>query len=320
MDVLQQPPPLRDLFGPPAARAAAGRYWVHDTLQGLLNLSIYSAMRLLPSDACSAFGAANAGLSRRRFPDSDARARRLWAALRTNDAAKVDAAMDVLWRNVSRTMAEYSRLHRFWDEGRIVVEGMEHADAARAAGRPTIFAGLHLGNWEILGPALVFGGHPGRATYMPPDNRFDHAIAQKVRHSYGGKLIFPSRRSGREAYRTLTQDKECVLIYIDELSRAGRVAAPAFGRSIAMDGNIANAVRLARLTDAEIFPLYCVRTEDAASFRVTVAPPVKQIRTADSRADLVANVREVDRVITPIVRQHLDQWYYALDFEFDPPA
>ena len=39
-----------------------------------------------------------------------------------------------LWRNVGRTMAEYSVIDRRWEAGRMEVEGTEHADAARALG------------------------------------------------------------------------------------------------------------------------------------------------------------------------------------------
>ena len=69
---------------------------------GGLNLGLHHALRALPTDWCSAFGAANAGCRPRRYSESDARARRLWRALRPLEAspAEVDAAMRRLWRSV----------------------------------------------------------------------------------------------------------------------------------------------------------------------------------------------------------------------------
>jgi KDO2-lipid IV(A) lauroyltransferase len=85
-------------------------------------------------------------------------------------------------------------------------------------------------------------------------------------------------------------------------------------------GNIGNAVRLARMTDAEITVVYCARLGDAPRFKLTFLPPLKHARTADERADLAANVAALDRLIAPIVKAHLDQWSYAVDFDFVPNA
>ena len=52
-------------------------------------------------------------------------------------------------------MLEFSVLDRLWREGRIAVEGGEHLLAARAAGKPVIVMGLHVNNWEVIGPALM---------------------------------------------------------------------------------------------------------------------------------------------------------------------
>jgi lauroyl/myristoyl acyltransferase len=37
-------------------------------------------------------------------------------------------------------------------------------------------------------------------------------------------------------------------------------------------------------------------------------------------ADLMRNIGAINAVIEPIVRQHLDQWYFVLDFEFEATA
>ena len=39
-------------------------------------------------------------------------------------------------------------------------------------GQPTIVFGLHLGNWELMGPTLVLSGYPTSTTYLEPDNPY----------------------------------------------------------------------------------------------------------------------------------------------------
>jgi KDO2-lipid IV(A) lauroyltransferase len=310
-------PHLRWLFCGGERQRAAYRYWINDTARGLLNVAVHSGMRPLPTDLCSGFGSALAWSARLRFPESDARARRLMQSLQPTLAGHhLDRAMRRLWRSVARTMAEFSVLPRLWAESRIAVEGLHHLQAARAAGRPLLIAGLHLGNWEVIGHTLVSNGFPTRAIYEVPENRFDHYIAVQSRRRYGAQLIFPDHTGGRSAYRSLlARQGEALLIYVDEIFR-GEVSAPAFGRARPLRGNIAHVARLARLTGAAVIACYCLRLGDRASFKVTFLPSIEFTRTEDRRSDLAANILEIDRIIAPVVETHLDQWFYALDFEF----
>jgi len=310
-------PAFRDLLSNEQnRRRAAWRYWARDTAQGSLNLAIHHGLRALPTDLCSAFGAQAARLSPLRYPESEARARRLWQRLhpQASSPPEVDAAMRRLWRSVGRTMAEYSVLHRLCDEGRVEIVGAENLTMSE--GRPMIGAALHLGNWELIGVVATRLGYTGGGTYEPPENRFDRRIAADVRRRYGGTPLTPSLNTAVQAYELLRQGQN-FLFYLDEINE-DRVSAPAFGRAQRLRGNIANAVRLARLADARIIVTYCERLGDAARFRVHFLPPLRLARDGGSRSDLAANVAKLDAVITPIIAARLDQWYYTLDFEPDP--
>lgn len=318
-------PPLRWLFEDPDRRRQAFRYWFRDPVVGTVNLGIHYGMRLLPIDAASWIGAHLGAFAKYRYPDSDARARKLWIRIRPEEADEVDEAIARLWRNVGRTMVEFSVLDRLWDEGRITLVGKENVEAARAANRPLIGIGLHLGNWETIGLTLAHLGFEGGVIYMPPDNRFDHAIANVARGRIARKILGQSVQevaikarpnAAAEAFLLLARQKKQLLVYADELSR-GRVWAPAFGRELRINGNIGNIVRLARLTNAVVVPIYCVRLGETANFRVVVLPPIELARTEDRDADIATNVAAIDRLITPVIRDHLDQWFFGLDFEFD---
>jgi Kdo2-lipid IVA lauroyltransferase/acyltransferase len=297
-------------------------YWVRDPALGLLNNAIHHSLRLASIDACSAFGAFISSFSAKRYAASDARARRNWRRLRPEDAdpASTDAAMRVLWRSVSRTMCEFSVLHRLWPEGRIATEGVEHLEAVRRAAKPMIIAGLHLGNWETIPAAGIALGYPGSGFYWPLENRFDTRIAVKARERYGA-VLFPAspqamRPAMRAAIAALTEDRGPFVIFIDECID-DHVFAPAFGRPLKAQGNIANVAWLAWTTGAEVLPTYCERLGDEARFKITILPPVDLVRGGDRRGDLMTNIARINEAIEPVIRAHLDQWYYALDLELD---
>jgi KDO2-lipid IV(A) lauroyltransferase len=311
-------PPLHWLLGNVEQRRIARRYWLRDPVVGTAELALHILMRLLPIDACSASGAALTRLTRHIYPASEARARKAWSMLRPeeSDPASIDAAMDRLWCNVGRTMHEYSILDRLWAAGRIEVSDIEHLDRARDQGKPILVTPVHLGNWEVILVTGIACGHHGSGIYEPPQNRFEHRIANAVRVRYGARFVAPGPNSTREAVRELKARKGPFIIYIDEFIR-GRVQAPSFGRPLRPDANIAYAVRLAAITDAVLIPAYCVRLDDGARFKVQFLPALDLARTGDRAADIAENVKRLDAVIMPIIRAHLDQWYFVLDFEFE---
>ena len=313
-------PPARWLLADAEKRGRAFKYWIIDPVVGLYNTVLHYSMRLLSIDACSNLGAFLSFYSPTFFPAADARARAAWIRLRPeeSDPASVDAAMRRLWRCISRTMAEYSVIDRFWDAGRISVEGLEHMHAARAAGKPILVAPIHLGNWEI---GLVSANHlgiTGSGIYMPLENRFDMRLAISARNRYkqGQVPAFFGPGVLMTALNELREKGGPFVIYIDELSR-GRVQAPAFGRPLRVEGNIGYVARLAAMTNAALIPAYCERLNDSAQFKLQFLPPVELMQTGKSKADAIVNVARINAVIEPIILEHLDQWYFLLDLVLD---
>ncbi|MGE0560121.1 MAG: lysophospholipid acyltransferase family protein [Burkholderiales bacterium] len=318
-------PPLRWFFSS-ARRHIAWRYWVHDVVLGLLYTLYYLVFRNAAIDTCSVAGDWAGDFARRhinfdlgaprKHRGHEARARENWAILRPeDDAAKAAASVNAAFRQTMRTFAEMPILEKLWPAGRISVVGAEHVSAAKAAMRPTLIAGLHLANWEVIWPTLVGLGYSVAAVYQPPPNRFDHRLSIAIRRRFGGTLIPGRRGGGRIAYRALADTHDVLLMYIDELVNE-HLYAPFLGRPVKAEGNIAYAARLAALTGAVIIPAYCTRL-GGARFRVTFMPPVDLVSSSDREADVLENVARLDTVIEPVIRFHLDQWLWLFDARID---
>lgn len=315
---IERGPALSWAFGDPDQRRAWGRYWVDDTISGVLSTATHWLFKLLPIDACSAVGARlGEEMGRRRYRKRDQRARETYARLRPDvtDPVEVAAAVVRMWRNIGRSMLEFSVMRRLHRGDRVAVAGREHIAAARTTGRPRIYLMLHLGAWELVGPMLLREGESGRHIYQPLPNRFERWIADGVRRPFRHLLIAPGAAGAREAVRVLTREKGGMIFGVDELIR-GRVQGPSFGREIRPDSNLFNAARMALLSDALMLPAYVLRTE-GAHFVFHIGEPFPPVRTGDRTADLTATVAAIDGAITSIVRENLDQWLLLHDLRFD---
>ena len=294
-----------------AARRHWLRYWLSDPVRGLGDLAIHHALRLGPIDFCSAIGGhLGRRAGRRGLAAKSRNARDLLARIRPGmDDAALDCAIDAMWDGIGRVYTEFSVLDRLVPAGRVAVEGLENLDIARAAGGPVLVIGVHLGNWETLGPVLAAEGLAPSVIYQPPRSRFRHAIARASRLRAGLRPLPPGQRSGPAAMRLLKQGG-CLLMGIDEHVN-GRVHGPVPGRPLAPAGNIVTAARLALATGAVVLPAWCQRT-GGAHFRVRFEPPVPLAGAPGRRpsaAAIGAAVEALDAAFRPILTDHAEQWF-----------
>ena len=306
------------------------RYWLRDPVVGARLLALHQVMRALPTDAVAALGG-RLGLfaGPRLHSSADRRARATLALLRPELAADAGAAtafVSRMWQALGQVYAEFSAEDRLWPEGRVAVQGTEHARKRAKGERPLIVAGVHLANWELLPIALGYLGHDVTDIYQPQRNRFEDGIAVHTRqraerriraamHSTNRlHLVPPSPTAGAELLQAL-RAHHALMIYVDE-HVGGRVHAPSFGRPLRTDGNLARAVRLARMADADIVPAYVERVS-RARYVAHFLPPLALQRTADRAADIQANVAALDGAVTGPVLAHLDQWFMLPDFRMD---
>jgi KDO2-lipid IV(A) lauroyltransferase len=228
--------------------------------------------------------------------------------LRLRPDLDVEAALAEMWDNTARSFLEVPRAIRLFDEGRVEVHGTEHLSR-----RPLIVAALHLGNWEMVGLAMVRAGAPPVAFYQPPssDLRTRTVVAERLKG--GGRLLPLGRDAARPAMNALLRDRDVLLVFPDE-HQHGRVAAPSLGRGPRQGGNIEYVARLARATGAPIVVGWCRRLP-GTRFRVEYLAPLEVPRTADREADVGAGTAALDALIEPVVLANLPQWLMLPDWK-----
>ncbi len=312
MEGLYTPPPFS--LATPDTRQALWRWWLRDPALGLKDWLPHQAIRLLPTDAASDFGAWLARGQMQKRPGPSDKARALLRALRpAASPAEIEALVAAHWRHLGRCLAEFSVLDRLWTEGRIEIAGAEHL----ACDRPLVVAGLHVGSWEAVHVGLAGTGVAYHAIYQRLPNRFRMRIADAARSRSRARLqpraaaaVAPTLGAVFEAHRILHSREAALLYYIDEYWEQ-RVHAPALGRPLKIEGNIARAVRLASATGAAVVPAYALRLGEAARFRLTFLAPILPGPPGRGRAGILADIAAVDAAIDPIVRAHPEQWLMA---------
>ncbi len=274
-------------------------------------------MGLLPIEVTSAIGAWLGTQFAARNPVRNARVRHNLAVLRPDisDPAEIDRTIRRFWSNAGRAMAEFSVVRRLWVSDRVAVTGMENLTAARAIKRPRIGLFLHLGNWELAGPKLLSLGETSSQIVQPLANPYRNRIAMSVRKVFDGQLIEPGPSAGRQIIRSLKETGGLSMAGDEYLN--GELLAPSFGRPLHLDGNLAAAVRLAKVTNAVIVPYYVVRLK-GARFRMIIQPYVELDFSGENF--LHDGVKRLDDIITPIIVANIDQWLMLDNFKVPKPA
>lgn len=299
-------PPIGDLFKDADRRRAAFRYHVTDNIKNLLDLAVHFGLKAVPTGICSAAGARLGTFVIPRWHSSSVKKAQKNLKRLLPDAIdeERDRVLKRSWQNQGRIMTEFSIIGRLWRHA--TWHDLHHFTEAYSKG-PVIVVCMHLGNWEIFAPKLVELGLAPSANYTPPAGRARAWIARRVRLKLGYGLLPPGKDGIRPALNIL-KEGGAISIFCDE-GFAGKIRGPFFDRPPHLEGNLAIAVRLARLTGATICPCYVLR-RDGTSFDGFALEPVVLPPENQPGERLMEDVVLLNSVIEPVVRAHLDQWYF----------
>ncbi|MCA0143486.1 phosphatidylinositol mannoside acyltransferase [Blastococcus sp. LR1] len=252
--------------------------------------------------------------------------RRLRANLRVvTGGTLTEAELDELTHRAMRSYA------RYWQEAfrlptlgveRILagttVPGIEHLEAARAAGRGVILALPHSGNWDAAGVWFVdWLGGPFMtvAERLKPESLYRRFL--DYRETLGMRVVplTGGPRPSGEVLRDWLADGGSACLLVDRNLGSGGVPVTFFGRPARMPGG---AAQLAVETGAALHPVVCRFTDDG--WQLKVHPEVPVTGGDDPRDAVPRAMQAVADAFTESIAERPEDWHMLGRIWADVPA
>ena len=282
-------------------------HYLFHPLQAGAAVVVYTLFRILPLDAASALGG---WMSRTVGPHlgiSSRAVKNLAAAFPEKSPAEIAAIVRGMWDNLGRVAAEYphlSEINVYGPDSIVETIDEENLDLLLEGGRPGIFFSAHIGNWEILSLGATQRGVSLDRVYREANNRLVEWLYQHGRAAVEGALIPKGPSGARELLKSIKKGRHLAML-VDQKMNDG-IPVPFFGR----DAMTAPALaELALRYDCPVVPARIKRLK-GARFQMTVYPPLELVRTGDHKADVAANMAQVNALIEEWVRDAPEQWLW----------
>jgi len=219
-----------------------------------------------------------------------------------------------LQREVQKAFASYAR---YWLEAfrlpsmsaeqvtrGLTHEGIEHLDAAVAAGKGVILVTPHLGGWDFGGAWLGMNGYPITVVVEPiePPELFEWFAAWRT--SIGLTVVPLGPQVGTTVLRVLKGGGTVALLSDRDIGGTG-VAVDFFGERTTLPSGPAT---LALRTGAAIIPV-AVYFEPGGGHRAVVHPALPVVRTGRFREDVSRVTQDVADALEAMIRRDPSQWH-----------
>ena len=224
------------------------------------------------------------------------------------DEARIEATARGVYAHFGAVL-----LDLLWMEGRPAeellaladLEGVEHLQAARAAGRGVVAPSGHFGNWEFQAIASVpLVGHVSMIA-RPLDNPALDRRLVALRTSSGNTVIY--KRKALARVLTAIRDGDIVAILIDQNVQEGDGIFVRFFGQPASTTTVAAA--LALKTGCAIVPVHCL-LQPSGRYRMVYGPPVEWKGTGRRDEDVAALTQHLTAIIEGWVRETPEQWLW----------
>lgn len=277
------------------------------SVEAVLAAGLMGFFSLLPFRSASDLGGRLGRTVGPLLPQSRRAERNLQIAFPEKSKTEIAGIVRGMWDNLGRVLAEYPHLHRidiYGSDSPIEVVGAEHIDALRDDGKPGLVVTAHLGNWEIVPPAVVQRGIRFTYFYRTLNNPAVDRILKGLRHERDVEQIPKGAEGVRRAFRLLSAGGHLGLLA--DLRTNEGIAIPFFGRP-AMTAPA--SAQLALRFDC---PVVLMRVErlGGARFRVTCLPAIHARKSGDTNRDVAEFMTEITAVIEGWIRERPEQWFW----------
>ena len=183
------------------------------------------------------------------------------------------------------------------------IEGLEHLQAALAAGRGVLLLGAHFTTNEIAAGALPQTGHAFEVMYKRSNDELLNQLALRGRLSRGGRLI-PSEKFV-EMLKVLKRGGVVLYAPDQRFDGDGYVMAPLFGVPAMSNPG---TTFVARATRCAVLPFFPQRLADGRGYVMRILAPVPGFPSLDGKADVITYHHLIEDAVRAAPEQYL--WSY----------
>lgn len=222
---------------------------------------------------------------------------------------QIEATVTDMWENIGRYLGELPFIPLLSAEDfRSIAEicGEENLHTATSTGKGSLFFSAHMANWELGAKSSWACGVPFAIVFRPLNNPLTEAMTTGFRNQYQLRGLPKTAAGTRELMKTL-RNGEPVAILIDQKMNTGQ-PIPFFGR----DAMTATAIAdLAVKYGYPITPTRVERLGPEPRFRITFEHPVEWTPSGDDKADAIAIMHKLHRIMEGWIRERPAQWFWV---------
>jgi Kdo2-lipid IVA lauroyltransferase/acyltransferase len=236
----------------------------------------------------------------------------LATAFPEKSSREIDSILRGMWDNFGRATAEYAYLDGLWDYDpenptakRIIIDAVtaDRMSKLRNSGRPVLFFGAHLGNWELPTMAAAFGLNSAMVYRSPDSSSAAHELAQ-LRTKAFGLLIPAGPRAALQIRKALRRGLNVGMLV--DRHRVDGIDVTFFGRTCKVNPTLA---RFARQFNCPIYGSRAIRIS-GSRFRVELTAALKAPLDSGGKIDVAGTMQMITSTIECWVREHPEQWLW----------
>ena len=216
-----------------------------------------------------------------------------------------------VWENLGRTIGEFPHLPDLEENTPsgpgFEVEGAEYLREQVEKGGAVLFVSGHIGNWEMLPPAVARHGAAFASFYRAADNAEVDGVIRRLRMDAMGQdvpLFAKGARGAREALSWVAKGGRLGML-VDQKMNDG-IEATLFGYPAMTTSSLA---AMALKYRCAVIPGY-VRRMGPARLRIVVEPPMTLPDTGDRQADVMTLTQMVNDRLECWIRQYPESWLW----------
>lgn len=195
------------------------------------------------------------------------------------------------------------------DLGRkVVFEGIEHYEKARAGGKGVYFLSLHVGNGDFGVALMSMAGIPIHLISKKFKQKWINDFWFGVRESRGTRFIDPhGPKTPFEILKAIGKNEVVVFVLDQFMGKPYGIETRFFGRKT---GTAYGLALFALKTGSPVLPVYTY-TDPSGRTRVVFEEPIPRVEVEDRDLQILQMTEKYNEALENIIRRHPEQWMWV---------